>query len=1017
MTFVPTPEQEAIISYPLAALRVSAGAGTGKTTTMAQRLVRLIQRGDTTIESSLGITFTNKAASELSDRLRQALPDESRQGREVEVTTYHGFANRLLSEYGAWVGMERSSRLITPGYARQLLLDSLATADGSVLDLTNRGRRVHELIILDGQMGDHLVDAGRLASADAAAGEVEIKRSHLAQVLGHFQLRKQSLRVFDYGDLIRLAYDIVHRYPEIADNVRTRYRVVLLDEYQDTNPAQRELLRQVFGAGFPLTAVGDADQTIYEWRGASLDNFKNFSSHFQSQIEIATLTLTENRRSGPAIVALANQVRAAIHDREPGPDLVALPGSQAALVAAWFQTGNEEAEWIAAELQRRHQAGEAWRDMAVLFRKHAQVGAVREALDASGIPYEVISLGGLLGVPEVGELHAWLRVLGRPYDTPALAAVLLGSRFRLGLGDLAPLAEWVKRKNPDRQEEEIAIPGFALLDAVEHSQEIEGVSAAAQTRLGGFRQLFRRLVEASQTVTLIELCRRILDELGFWPEVDALPPGRRLTTRLNLYRFLDLVDEWSPLEGRPSLEAFLDFLDVVGEAESPDELEAARVSGQDAVALITVHRAKGLEWGTVFLPALCQNTFPAKNQGSDDPSRFDYRLPYRFRGGQVDPNLQDARQAVKDQALKTHHLDQEWRVAYVAVTRAERLLIASGAYWYGSHKSPKQPSQLYAIVLDQPDTVKMEGPTEPGPRPEYLAQSRPRPPDPLFPDGWLAELERAATDSTPALLPDSERVEYEGHLDELRTILENLPEPPQTQEAPSQTTSVSGLVTYAVCPLRYLWSEVDRLPRRPAPEQRRGTELHRRIELHNRGVVPFEDLEGIEYDVSPGEAFTRTGDPYARFLASRFAKQRPLLVETPFVLRLDQATVRGRVDAVYSAQPEEWEVVDFKSGRPGDPNARVQLEAYAVAASQGALTGSIPGRLRVTFAFLGSDEEQTESVDQAWLEEAQRHLEQLLDGIKAKRFEPSPSVSCRGCDFINSCPAGKGWIAANRDSA
>jgi len=979
---------------------------------MAQRLVGLIQRGEATIESSLGITFTNKAAYELSDRLRQALPDESRQGREVEVTTYHGFANRLLSEYGAWVGMERGSRLITPGYARQLLLEALSTADGTEIDLTSRPHRVKELITLDGQMGDHLVETGQLISQDASAGKLETKRSHLARVVEQFQQRKQSLGVFDYGDLIRRAYGIVNQYPEIADEVRSRYQVVLLDEYQDTNPAQRELLREIFGAGFPLTAVGDADQTIYEWRGASLDNFKNFGSHFQSGTEIATLTLSENRRSGPAIVALANRVRAEIGDREPAPDLVALPGSHAALRCGWFETGKEEAEWISSELERLHHDGEAWSDMAVLFRKHAQVGMVREALDANGIPYEVISLGGLLGVPEVGELHAWLRVLGRPYDAPALASVLFGSRFRLGLGDLAPLAEWVRRKNPvGGEDEDIAIPGFALLDAVETAQEIEGISASAQSRLAEFRQLFRRLVEASQTVTLIQLCRRILDELGFWPEVDALSPGRRLTTRLNLYRFLDLVDEWSPLEGRPSLEAFLDFLDVVAEGESPDELETARVSGQDAVALITVHRAKGLEWETVFLPALCKDTFPAKNQSSDDPSKFAYRLPYPLRAGQVDPELQHVKPTVRTKAFQKHHLDQEWRVAYVAVTRARRLLIASGAYWYsGNPKQHKKPSELYAVILNQPDTVKMDGPSEPGPPPAYKVERRPRPPDRLFPDGWLGELERAVADPSTNQPPDAEREAYAGHLDELRSVLEGLPEFPQTPAPPSTATSVSGLVTYAVCPLRYFWSEVDRLPRRPAPEQRQGVEIHRRIELHNRGVVPFEDLEGIEYDVSPGETVIPTGDPYARFLASRFASERPLLVETPFVLRLDEATVRGRVDAVYSSQPDKWEIVDFKSGRPGNPNAKVQLEAYALAASEGALAGSTPTSLSVTFAYLGSDEEQSESVDEAWLEEARSHLTMLLDGIRAKRFEPSPSGSCRGCDFLNSCPTGRSWL-------
>jgi DNA helicase-2/ATP-dependent DNA helicase PcrA len=227
--------------------------------------------------------------------------------------------------------------------------------------------------------------------------------------------------------------------------------------------------------------------------------------------------------------------------------------------------------------------------------------------------------------------------------------------------------------------------------------------------------------------------------------------------------------------------------------------------------------------------------------------------------------------------------------------------------------------------------------------------------------------------------------------------------------------SVSALVTYTECPLRYFWSVVDRLPRRPSAAARRGVDVHRRIELHNRGAVPLEDPGIDNYDITPAdlEEGDRITNPYESFRSSRFATDRPLLVEAPFDLRLDDGTiVRGRIDAVYG-DDSAWEVVDFKSGRPrDDPARRVQLQAYAVAVRDGAVALDPPGKLAVTFAYLGDGlTEVTEQADDEWVAEARQRIDLITKGISEEVFDPIPSEACAHCDFLTFCASGKAFLA------
>jgi DNA helicase-2/ATP-dependent DNA helicase PcrA len=1021
MTISPTAEQRAIIAYPLLPLRVTAGAGTGKTTTMAMRLASKVVSGEVTAERTLGITFTNKAARELAESIRRHIGDAIDPGLEVEVTTYHGFAFGLVREFGPLVGIPRSVRIVTPGYVRQLLRDSVGADTRQYLDLTQIGPVVDRLLALSSSLGDHLVEPSALAAAGSA--DLLPARAEIAGILAEFSRRKLQLGAVDYADLVTAAHRIVTNDSAVAARIRSRYDLVLLDEYQDTNPGQRELLLALFGGGFPITAVGDSDQTIYEWRGASPQNFEKFPTHFPASdgTPAVSLELSTSWRSGRVIVDLANEVRSRISKPGPLEALRVRDGApQAAIRTHWTHSAVTEAAWIADEVLRLHDDdGREWRDIALLFRKHRQMATIRDAMVSAGIPVEVASLGGLLEVPEVADLHAWLRMLGRPDDAPALIRILLGSRYRLGLGDLAPLARWVRGRRPVSDEASI---GWALLEAVDGLDTVEGLSVEAGRRLTMFRSEYRDLLETAQGVSLVELCRRILDRTGAWPEIDALPDAARVSARLNTFRFLDLAEDWSPLEGGPSLDAFLDHLNLLADEASAEELDTARVSGEGAVALLTVHRAKGLEWPVVILPALAAGIFPSQVIRYEDPTVDPTVLPHELRLD-VDalPALGDDPDANKNH-LKQMHADGEWRTAYVAVTRAADELIATGAWWYTTGRA-KQRSELFELI-DTSGTAAPGRCDEPGEPPETLRLrvDRGDGPDPHFhhgPTAFLASV--VAEPGLPARFATERdiRGQYDAAVDQLRIELEGLPAP--LESVPSDDrfrTSVTGLVTFAGCGQRFRWEHIDHLPRRPSQAARRGTELHRKIELHHRGTATFDDTTSDFYDDVGfgGEAPTETA--YERFMESRFAAERPILIETPFELRIGDASVNGRIDAVYEPEPGRWEIVDFKSGRHrADPARRVQLEAYAVAADEAGLDGrAAPESTTVTFAYFGGDAvtEVSESVNGPWLDAARRHLADLLDGAENGPYHPAPGDLCRHCDFARFCPAGTAWLEAAR---
>jgi DNA helicase-2/ATP-dependent DNA helicase PcrA len=696
----PTPEQaEVIAADPAEPALVVAGAGSGKTETMAARVVWLVANGHVTPEAVLGLTFTRKAAQQLAERVRSRLRrlagsdvlDMERRAQmlagEPTVLTYHAYAGRLVAEHGLRLPADPGARLLTETGAWQLAHRVTSTWEPD-LDLDKAPRTITGYLLgLAGQLAEHLRSPDELRgcteallAAVAAAPPTPRQRGPLLKELARYvgpqrdrlallpllerytELKRRD-GVLDFGDQMGIAARLAETHPEVGAAERARFGAVLLDEYQDTGHAQRVLLRALFGGGaaLPVTAVGDPCQSIYGWRGASAANLPRFTTDFPRAdgSPVATHSLLTSFRNPPEVLALANAVSARL--RVEGVhvgELCARDGAPAGDVrCALLPDVRAEVAWVADGVAHRWHAAVPERSVpptaAVLVRRRADMAPLATALRSRGVPVEVVGLGGLLDTPEVRDLVSVLRLLVDPLAGTAAVRLLTGARWRLGTADLAAL--W-------RRARALALGGNGLgAGAQPGAAAAEDVLAALPGELPGEQAEQAGLVDA-------------LDSLGA-PDrysVDGYIRLQRLGRELHALRrrvtqpLTDLVADAERTllldteslarpgpAGRAHLDAFADvvadfaaanpsaslpaLLDYLATAEdTEDGLEPGEVEvAPDRVQVLTVHAAKGLEWEVVAVPHLVTDVFPGRRL-SASWVRTVTELPVELRGDLAD---------------------------------------------------------------------------------------------------------------------------------------------------------------------------------------------------------------------------------------------------------------------------------------------------------------------------------------------------------------------------------------------
>jgi DNA helicase-2/ATP-dependent DNA helicase PcrA len=1082
------------ITAPLEPGVIIAGAGSGKTTVMAARVVWLVGTGAVRPEEVLGLTFTRKAAAELSHRVRNALLkagviadrgiDES--GEQL-IMTYDAFASRLVAEHGLRLGFEADPTLIS-GATRYRLASRVVKAAAGPFEFISRLRpaTVTERVLrLDADLQQHLVNVDDLDGhardlllglsaaprnnrgntyADVKKAIIACQeRLELASLVLDYQELKRRLGLVEFADQMAIAARLATEVPQVSSALRDAFRVVLLDEYQDTSAAQAIMLRGLFsgqtaddGRGHPVTAVGDPFQAIYGWRGAAASNIMTFAEDFPGTdgCPAHRYALTVNRRSGRTILDVANVLSQPLRIEadstiaaQAAPDhgldglglLQAPEGTTAGQVrAATFETWPEEVRWIGDQIAQLKERGEVscWADVAVLTRRNADIAPLYAQLTSRNVPVEIVGLGGLLYLPEIMDITAALRLIDDVTANPDLIRLLTGPRWRVGPRDLGLLgrrarelaraahsgrgemgAELVEARpstsavlslskgsgHIDNDEQlavsgvlsslEEAVAGVDPAEVVSLLDALDGPGEAAYSPEA--RERFARLsaelawLRRHSDEPVLDLTRRIITTIGLDVEVMATPEFARTSRRDQLGAFLDAVAAYVDVDGDASLSGLLGYLQAEGDQGSG--LEQAVPSDREAVKLLTVHKAKGLEWEAVFLPALMKGVFPS-DRVTDNWVLNPAVLPADLRGDAASiPQLAEASNAAMGdykQQLTGQQLLAEDRLAYVAVTRAKRLLVGTGHSWRADLSNPRAASTYLRTIIEEAvrqDQLLAEA-KPPGPANPLVTEVAPQPwPAPLDPEAEARREEAALEvaqarrrfgqlgryedpENEPLLLDDHEIVSgWDADIDRLLAESVEARSGDQLIELPTQLSTTAVMRLHAD-PEAFAAELARPMPRQPSRSARFGNRFHHWVERYFSAQLSHGGLgqqQLIDLDDLPDRADSGTHDERElrelceAFAAGRFGSTVPYAIEAPFSIVIGGRLIRGRIDAVYrkptphASGGSQFQVVDWKTGRAetADP---LQLAIYRLAWAEA--QGLAVGEIDAIFYHVRSDE-------------------------------------------------------------
>lgn len=1027
----PTPQQQAVIEAPLAPAIVVAGAGSGKTETMANRVVWLLANGLVRVPEVLGLTFTRKAAGELAERIRRRIEQLADSGLTdvvfdpfdaPEVATYNAFANAIFRENALLIGREPESAILSEASAWQLArrvvvgcdderlveldksVDAVTTA---VLDLSRAlsenvadARDVHRMVEGFGRLLDLPTGSGRVKDAYASVRTAVASVGSLPPLLDlaeRFADEKRRRGFVEYSDQVALALAVCERLPEVVADYRRRYRVVLLDEYQDTSVVQTRLLSSLF-FGQAVMAVGDPHQSIYGWRGASAANLGRFALDFTGRKDgAAAFALSTSWRNPTTVLDAANTLVAPlsadspVHVEQLQPRPGAIGGE---LDHAFGQTVEDEAatiaEWLRVRLAQRDAQGMP-PSAALLCRSIKKIDAFTGALAARGVPFHVLGLGGLLEQPVIADLVSALRVMHDPTAGSELIRLLTGARWRVGPRDIAALrrvASWLAARDHrfqtldpgvhDRlRSSVVAEESASLVDAldfvveapVDHGQ-LAGFSAVGLERLRAAGSQLDRL-RSRAGLDLLDLVTLVQQELRLDIEVAANESAQ--LGQASLDAFAEQVASYLASDDRATLGSFLAWL---AEAEQRDNLAPRSEDPEPGtVQILTIHGAKGLEWDVVAVPRMVEGELPGPPQSKRGWLAFG-QLPNEFRGDSAElpvlpwRNAEDQKQV--DEAMSAfeaanvaRHLEEQRRLIYVAVTRARRSLLLTGSYW-STQSRPRSPG-AYLLELQQAGLLPEDAfppcdePDENPLAPESRTVLWPL--DPLGVRRTRVEAAAAAVQTARERGPGDGGV-YALDVDLLLAERARREAEDGLVELPARIPA-SRFKDFVSDPAGVAEQLRRPMPERPYRQTRLGTLFHRWVEERYGvagGATDELDATVAEQDDPAGEILgaEELAELQATFAASEWADRAPAEVELEIHVTLAGQVVVSKLDAVYPVDDgrHDVQIVDWKTGKaPRDAadleRKQLQLALYRLAYAKHA--GIDPARIDAVFYFVADD--------------------------------------------------------------
>jgi len=982
------PQQLEAVEHGEGPLLIIAGPGSGKTRVLTERIVHLLERtpdlasrdeGGVRPENILALTYTDKAAEEMKRRVRDALPQLD---AHPHISTFHSFCyevlrkrhfeRALLNKVDVWIFLRRRMetlelefyrKLAEPGAFLHALNDFFSRCQDELLEPEGFARYVTAI------EKESLARAPRLDAAERKLQQEEIqKKLELARVFRNCRKLIEEAGCSSLGSLIPETVHLFDREPEVAQHYRERFRFVLVDEFQDTNYAQVELLRRLVKPPSNITAVGDDDQAIYRFRGASHGAFKMFDDAFPGH---ATVYLSRNYRSTPRILRVGEAVIARNDRYELKPKLETQKGEGDRVFLLQSADYLSEARWVAEEVERLRQRGRTLGEIAVLYRAHSYRDPLVEEFRRRGIPFAIRGLS-LLSTIILRDLLAYLNLIHSPHDNISLTRVLLTPRWQFP-EDLALEV----RKEASRKR-------CSLFDVMESWER-----ASAQNRLAGtgwteLRKLLADLRKLGESAPVTALLDRLLDRLQV-----AFIPGD--TDEGYVKAFREFLKEWEAKSETRKLAEFMEYFQYFCEAGGRIEAPQPESTSQ-AVQMMTVHAAKGLEFPVVFVLSVAPRRFPHFEQ------KPVIEFPEELRKGPRPP--------------EDIHEQEERRLFYVALTRAQERLYISSVSKPGKKVSIFVNDLLSSPVVAARDLEKIEVPDAVPERALLPPEAAQRPPVP-GPNGRRGNATIAGSQQG-SLFGDAS-VPSAVH----PPIVEWASQPPAARSDGKLRLSASAIETYEECPQKFKFSHYLKIPTGPQPALTFGNIMHQCVrhyfELRQKGEARFEDLEefylrswkdaGFE-DEYQEQAYQKAGLEQLREFVKKQANNLvlPLGAETHFALDLGDVTLEGRIDQINPLAEHAVELVDYKTGRPPsqrDADQSLQLSVYALAARE--QMNLTPARL--TFYSLTNNAPVSTVRTPKDLEEVRARVREVAEQIRQQGFSPKPGFVCKYCDYVMVCPA------------
>lgn len=994
--------QKRAVTHGAGPLLIVAGAGTGKTTVLTRRYVHLMKEHQLNTENVLALTFTEKAAGEMEDRVLQLLPNGT---YDFWISTFHGFCQRVLEEKGLEIGIPNRFRIVTETDGWLLLkrrimdlpLDHYRPLGNPVKFLSALLRHISRAKDENVSPEDYL-EFAKNAALDGDAETVTGERKRLTELADLFFAYRKILRdegALDFGDLIQETLRLFRERPRVLEEYRQRFPFILVDEFQDTNWAQYELVKLLAGDAKNITVVGDDDQAIYKFRGASLANILQFRDDYPNA---QAVYLTENYRSNQAILDLAygfikkndpNRLETTLSSMglskrlvatdQAGESRVTSHAIQNPISVLWYKSLEDEADGVARRIMEMKEGDDAltWNDVAILVRSNDGAQPFVRALESHGIPFRFYALRGLYAKPLIVDIVAFLSLLDDYHEASAVWRALNLPVYALSSTDASALVFFANRR------------GIPLWQGIKESDACADCSEPGRKKVREFVRHVEALQETAHRESPLKLLQLLLEKTGLLHHVLQQPERDKMDQVDLLNGFANRVKRYEASTQGPTLKGFLSELRLEIESGEEGALHADPNEGPELVKILTVHGSKGLEFRHVFLASLVEQRFPTRERKDAIP------LP----DGLVKERLPEG----------DAHLEEERRLFYVAITRARDTVTFTGADNYGGVRAKKPSSFLSEAGLEIPPLAARLGS-------DLLSLQPPPVAEPLEMD--LTEL-----------YPLKRRFSF------------------------------TQLAAFRKCPLQYKFAHVYRIPILGSYQKSFGQSVHlalqRILQLHlDRGSAsqgelfgsraqPFSDgritiasgsvrgdqgsREGFRVTKQEAEALFQESwidewyqdraqhDTYwdvgmgaVRAFWESCAEAPPNVrsVEAPFDWRLgDDRSLKGKIDRVDDLPDGTAAIWDYKTGEPkADEDLaaedKEQLRIYQLALEDKGIVVSKLGYIYVrTMA--------TAEVDPLEGEAKVAFREKLLERMNAiltSRFDATPShFVCQYCDFRNIC--------------